>query len=287
MAFPTVAGTLVKDIDPSTFGLTDQDPLTFANSGLTPVGSSPVLQAMGFKGGLPGIKTIAGTSGFSIARPVQDDFSIYAAVRIGKSTGNSSQWYTSGALIDTETSGSVNDWGLSVRASDGYLIAGTGNPDTSVIGTDSVLGLAAHIISIVRVKATGVLKVYVDGTLDITVTNNVNSLNASPNLYFAKSNATGATNAFFGRVGIWDAAHSDADRILVQDYLTTNYADDAGLLRATKVSGYAAIGLPPNNMVATKVLGYSAMGPGRGLGATKVVAYAVVQQVSILPSQVY
>jgi hypothetical protein len=261
MPLPVVGGTLVKDVDPGTFGLANGTALTFANSGLTPVTASPTLRTNVFDTGAPAIWCVLSASGFSIARPVQDDFTLYCVVKdvFGSVTGSGQYWQAS-SLIDCDAPFSVNDFGINLR-NDGKLCAGTGNPDTS--GTGSAIltpDTGTHILAVTRVKATGVLKVYVDNVLDITVTNNVNSLSAAANISFGMGPANGDVGGYYGRFLAYDAAHSNADRLSVTSYLTTTYGE-AAWLRSTKSQTYGVLG-PPLTLSSTKSVMYVITGPG-------------------------
>lgn len=263
MPLPAVGGSVALDIDPTTFpGGTQVDgtALTFANSGLTPVTGSPTYETGRFDTGAPAIHCVQGASGFSYARPVSNDFSIYVVARGLTGAGSGAQFYQNGSFIDCEAAGVVNDFGINLRA-DGTLIAGTGNPDTSVGGTANIGDGLTHIVAVTRVKATGVLKVYVDDVLDITVTNNTSSLTASSNVYFGNGSSTQSISGDYGRIVFYDAAHSNADRLSVTAYLTTTYGDTPHL-RSTKSVSYGVLG-PPLLLSSTKSVMYVITGPGR------------------------
>lgn len=282
MPLPSVAGTLVRDIDPTTWGLADGAAITFANSGLTPVNASPTFRANAFASGAPAVRTIAGTSGFAIPRPVQDDFTIYCAFGLAGGNGSGAFFYQNGAFIDGETGGSVNDFGVNLRA-DGLLCAGVGNPETSVVGTHPVGDGGVHIVEVRRVKATGRFEVWVDGVLDITFAANLNSLTSPANLYFGWGNASQRASVMYGRVLFYDAAHSDSDRALVRDYLAATYYEYPGV-SAQKLVTYAAVGALPEVMLTEKLTSYAVLGPGYAdrLAATKLVSYGVLTPVARL-----
>ncbi|MFT3788535.1 MAG: lamin tail domain-containing protein [Tepidisphaeraceae bacterium] len=75
-----------------------------------------------------------------------EDFSIVVVFKPNAATGTgtaSSQWWSNTGLVDANTSGTTNDWGMGIAASSsgGQLGAGIGNPDTTVRSTGSVLAL--------------------------------------------------------------------------------------------------------------------------------------------------
>ena len=260
MPLPPVAGTLVRDIDPATWGLTNGTALTFANSGLTPTGSaSPLFRTPVFDTGAPAAQTSL-TGGFSIPRPIADDFTLYTVIMDPFATVASTDFFRNGSLIAADVIGSVNDFGITVR-SDGKLCAGTGNPDTSAVGTHDVSS-GTHRIAVTRVKATGVLSVYVDGALDLTVTNNTNSLTSSANLYFGVGGGDAAAALYYGRFLAYDAAHAGADLASMDAYLVTTYGEST-VLRSTKAVTYISIG-PLLQLSSTKAVMYVITGPDTG-----------------------
>lgn len=259
MPLPAVAGTVVKDIDPATFGLADNTALTFANSGLTPVTGSPTFKSVAFDTGVAGIRCVRGASGFSVARPVQDDFSIYAVIKMDLGEGTSTDFFRNGSLIDAEAPFVANDWGVNLSLA-GNLVAGVGNPDTSGTGSATIIGANMHYLSIVRTKATGTFKVYVDGVLDVNLTGNTNSLTGPTNISFASGTSTGKVGGIYGRVVFYDAAHNNTDRASVESYLATTYADSK--MVAYKSETYGVLG-PPLILSCTKSVMYVITGPGR------------------------
>jgi hypothetical protein len=276
MPLPTVAGTLVLDINPGTWGLAPGTALTFANSGLTPVGASPTITGDYYGVGIPAIKVVQGVQGFSVPRPVADDFTIYGVVSDVVGSGTGGNWWQNGTLIDCESPGVANDFGLSLR-SDGKLSGGVGNPDVTGTGTVSISNAVTHYLVMRRVKATGLFRVYRDSTLDASVTGNTNSLTANANMYFGSGASAGSVGGFYGRILVYDAAHSDSDRALVEAYLLAEHPEPPWL-RATKFNGYAIASVPASNLAATKFDAYGVTGAGNPgtLSSTKFIAYGVI-----------
>lgn len=285
MPLPTVSGTLVADVDPNTWGLADGTALSFANSGLTPVGTAPTLKTNVF-GSLPAVKAVTG-QGASIARPVQDDFTLYGVFKGIQGQGASAAWYGNASLMDCEHSGTGNDFGVTVRA-DGRLTGGVGSPDTTITGTANISSVIDPVIVVIRrTKATGLFRVYVNGVQDITMNINTASLNFNPNLYFFRGESSGQASGYMGRFLAWDDDHSDADRNSVEAYLAGLYPP-TGVIATPKVLGYAVTGTIPAVIGTPKVLGYGILGPGNPhLSAAKVIAYAVIEEMGFLPPQVY
>jgi hypothetical protein len=221
---PPGSGVLVTDIDPTAFPSgtqVDGTVLTAANTTppLTPVEVSPKFKTNAFPSGRPAVRALV-NQGFSIPRPVQDDWTIYAVVANIIGAGAGAQWYQNGALIDCETGGVVADFGMNVRA-DGRLVIGTGG-DASNTGTH-VINDGPHVLAWRRVKATATVEAWVDGVLDVTLINNASSLSANPLMYFAISPSVGRIQCDYGRMRAYSTAHSNGERAAMEDALREMY----------------------------------------------------------------
>lgn len=271
-------GTLVADINPATFALADNTPLTFANSGLTPVTGSPTLKLGMFDKALPAIKILRTTQGFSIPRPVQDDFTIYLVCGGLVGGGAGTQFWSNGSLIDCEAAGGfVDDFAINLRA-DGLLSVGTGNGDTTATGTHVVTGPGVHFITVTRKRSTGTLKVWLDGVLDVTLVHNVNSLTAQPNLYCGSGTSGEKAGGYIVREQFYDATHDDSERIAHEADLAVLYADDPDRERVTKALSYLVSGVPRTDLALTKGATYALLGPGvfDRVAVSKAILYGVL-----------
>jgi hypothetical protein len=226
---PAVSGNLKLDIN------AEQQPSRVDGTAIVPFDSSTYNRAGAAVVGVPtwragafplnnraAVRTAKAASGFSFSRPVEDDWTIYAVVKNvdGNSTGGG-QWYQASAFIDAEQGGIGPDYGLNVRI-DGRLIAGTGG-DVSAIGTHPINDGLVHVIAWKRTKATGRVQVWVDGVADIDFVNNASTLNYNALLYFGYSPSVGQAGVDYGRVLAYDAAHSDAERLLITNALSALY----------------------------------------------------------------
>lgn len=234
---PVVAGTKQLDVDPAQFPSgTRADGVLLYNGNTTPVMTQmtgyPSWREQVFPTGRPAMRTVKAVSGFAYPRSVQDDFSLYLVVKLAAAASNASgaQWYQCGALFDSEQGGAGNDYGLNLAVA-GNLVWGTGNPDTSTAGTKNVADGVPHVITVVRIKATGVTKVYVDDVLDITHNGSGASLTYCAYHYFGSSQAVGQVSADYGRMVTFDAAHSDTDRLAITASLKSQYIQGATALR--------------------------------------------------------
>jgi hypothetical protein len=134
------------------------------------------------------------------ARQISTDFSIEFWF---KSTQNFSNdlaqphctfWWQGAGLVDADTSGSANDFGVSLCS--GKVIAGVGNPDVNIVSAATYNDGGWHHVVFTRLQSTGAMALYVDGASAGSATGNVNALTATATLNFGRS--TSGTNYFAG-----------------------------------------------------------------------------------------
>ncbi|PRY67132.1 concanavalin A-like lectin/glucanase superfamily protein [Glaciihabitans tibetensis] len=130
----------------------------------------------------------AGTDDFgSVTRTVSDDFSIEFWFSSTQLIGTGcTQWWNGVGLVDADLAGTANDFGVGLCA--GRVVAGTGNPDTSIATAASVADGGWHHVVFTRTMATGALVLYVDGVVagSATSSNRV-PLTASAQIDFGRS----------------------------------------------------------------------------------------------------
>lgn len=301
---PAVAGTVQVDINPNDFApgtKVDGTTLTAANTTpvLTPNGTNPIYKANVFNG--RGSIYCPGGSGFSVPRPVQDDFTIYFVCKDLVGLGNNSaNWDGNAALVDASQAFFGNEFGATLRQ-DGFVTIGIGSTggDASAISNMGVARyMVPQIFSYTRNKTSGVSRLYLNGTLIATVTGTTASLTSQPNLYFGKGAGPGSVVANYARVVAYDADHNGTDRGLVEANLRALYVDPTQLvsskivvyaasgsyvLKSTKQVVYAAIGpVSEGKLKATKIITQLALGT-RNLAARKIVVYAALGAVTPPP----
>ena len=113
-------------------------------------------RAFGFDGGDDRVE---------LARPVQDDFTISLFFRtkdVGGGSDNDRRWFLGDGLVDGEVPGIVRDFGVSL-ISNGYVSAGTGDPETFVSSGPGYNDGAWHHVAFTRERASGDILLYVDG----------------------------------------------------------------------------------------------------------------------------
>ena len=129
----------------------------------------------------------------SIARPVQDDFTIgfWMKTAGATSSGAGGNWWGGDALVDGEVPGSANDFGITYNGR--VASFGTGNPDATIftVSPDTVQNGTWKYVTAVRSKTNGTTALYLDGTLKASGTSNTNSLNGPANVYFGQSQGGG------------------------------------------------------------------------------------------------
>ena len=135
----------------------------------------------------------------------------------------------------------VNDFGLSLNAN-GKLLAGTGNPDVTVVSSSSIYTNGQpHIVVFRRTRSTGALALYVDGTLQGTATGGTQSLISPTQLVLgAQQTLNNYLTGDIAEVKIYATALSDTDRVAEQNALTCKYGLGAGAPPATPL-GLSAI----------------------------------------------
>lgn len=101
-----------------------------------------------------------------LERPVQDDFTISLWFRTdAKAPGeNDLRWFRGAGLVDAEVPGIVDDFGVSL-VGDGHVTAGAGNPETFLASSSGYNDGAWHHVAFTRRRATGELRLFVDGEL--------------------------------------------------------------------------------------------------------------------------
>ncbi|KPL91653.1 LamG-like jellyroll fold domain-containing protein [Herpetosiphon geysericola] len=110
-----------------------------------------------------------------------DDFSIAFWMQTSQTTGSASAWWQGNGLVDGEVSGNGNDFGIAL-GDGGKVLFGIGNPtasDTTIKGGSVANGSWHHVVA-TRVKQSGAMRLYIDGTLVASGTGNTASLSAPP-----------------------------------------------------------------------------------------------------------
>jgi hypothetical protein len=156
---------------------------------------------------------------------VQDDFTILFVYRSGQGVGTGTAFYQGAGLVNGEVPGVANDFGLSLNAN-GFLLAGTGNPDTTVVsGNFGYNDGQPHLVTFVRTRATGALALYVDGALSGAATGGTQSLGSPTRLVLgAQQTMLYFLTGDIAEVKIFNSALSSSDRTSEEIALRQKYA---------------------------------------------------------------
>jgi hypothetical protein len=175
--------------------------------------------------GLPAVRFSAAASTYlSFPRPVQDDFTILCVYQSGQGVGTGTHFYQGAGLVNGEVSAVVNDFGLSLNAN-GKLLAGTGNPDTSIASSESGFNdNQPHLVTFKRTRNTGALELYVDGQPQGTAIGGKQSLVTPAQLVLgAQQTLINHLAGDIAEVKIYDGALSDGDRAAQEIALSCKY----------------------------------------------------------------
>ena len=198
---------------------------TGINAAQTNSGQQPTYVTSAING-YPVVRFNGANSTFlSLARPVQDDFTIMCVFRSTVGIGTAANFYSGAGLVNGEVSGTTSDFGTSINAS-GQLLAGTGSPDVTAASptTTNYLDGKPHVLTFKRTEATGAVILYVDGAEVANTTGGTQSLNVPAALTIGCQQVL--DNFFTGdiaEVKIFDAALSDTLRAAQEGTLESKY----------------------------------------------------------------
>ena len=167
--------------------------------------------------------------------------------RATQGIGTGVNFWEGAGLVNGEQNGTVDDFGTSLNAN-GQILAGVGHPDTSIHSSTGFANGLPHVMTFKRIKSSGAIYLYVDGSLISAVGGGNQSL-TSPNFLVLGGQA--ALNNFLtgdiAEVQIYNAALTDGDRIGAGEALKCKY----GIVGAAVPSAPAGLaGSPGNRQVA-------------------------------------
>ena len=193
--------------------------------------------------GQPAIRFNAANSSYLwFFRPVQDDFTMIFVYQSSQGLSTGIDFWSGAGLVNGEQSGPVNDFGIALNAN-GQILAGTGNPDTTIHSGTGLNTGQPHVVTFKRTKSAGSLLLYVDGTLVAAATGGTQSL-TSPNLLALGAQAV-LNNFLTGdiaEVQIYNSPLTDADRLGQERALRCKYGMTGGVTPTapTSLTGVAA-----------------------------------------------
>jgi hypothetical protein len=165
----------------------------------------------------------------AFSRPVQDDFTILCVFRTRQGFGTSTAFFNGAGLVNGEVAGSTDDFGMSVNTN-GFLLAGTGNPDTTVVSSGAgYTDNQAHLVTFKRTQSTGALVLYADGVQVGSATGGTHSLMAPTRLVLgAQQTLINYLSGDIAEVKIFNAPLSNSDRIAEENSLRCKYGIAGG-----------------------------------------------------------
>jgi hypothetical protein len=170
---------------------------------------APAWQATGGPAGGPALEFNGTGDAVHIPRAVQDDFTIAFWVKTTQK-GGLGQWYNGAGLVDAEVAGVTDDFGTALVGNSFAL--GVGKPDTTVRSWRVVNDGRWHHVAGTRSRATGAIRVFVDGKLDSSRTAGKQSLTAAKGM--AVGQLQTGINRFQGSladVRVYDRVLSEAE----------------------------------------------------------------------------
>jgi hypothetical protein len=182
-----------------------------------------------------------------VPRAVSDDFTIEFWVRTSMASPTGANWYNGAGLVDGEVGGMTNDYGVVLL--NGKAAFGVGNPDVTIQSATTINDGQWHHIAATRQRTSGLMQLYVDGTLEATngtTTTNKGLLTAATNLRLGSiQTGTPAPAAFFtgqlDEVRLWSTVRPAADLNAYKNYLVpSGTAGLAAYYRLDEGSGATA-----------------------------------------------
>jgi hypothetical protein len=185
--------------------------------------------------GLPVVRfNAAGSNFLAFTRNVQDDFTIMIVYQSSQtSQGGGAAFYQGAGLVNGDQPNAQYDFGIQLNAP-GEIVAGTGNPDTSIASGTGFNNGQPHLVTFERTESTGGLLLYVDGTPVATGMGTTMPLTAPPQLYLgAVPSGGGFLSGDIAEVLIFNVALTNATRITYENALRGEYGLTPGAGPAT------------------------------------------------------
>jgi predicted alpha-1,6-mannanase (GH76 family) len=168
----------------------------------------------------------------SFFRPVQDDFTIMILFRSSQGIGTGLNFWEGAGLVSGERSGTVNDFGLALNAN-GRVLAGVGNPDTTIYSSTGFNNGAPQVVTFRRVRGTGQTLLHVNGTFMASGTGGTQSLTAPGVLVLGgQAVLNNFLNGDIAEVRIFSSVLSDADYLAHERAMRCAHGLSGGLAPA-------------------------------------------------------
>ena len=160
----------------------------------------------------------------SFNRVVQDDFTIICVYQSTQGIGTGATFYDGAGLVNGEMPNVVNDFGTSLNVK-GQILAGTGNPDTTLVSGTGFNDGRPHVFTFKRVRVTGAISLYVDGVWVNDATGGMQSLTSPLQLVLgSQQTLVNYLTGDIAEVKIYNVALTDNDRESQETELKYKYA---------------------------------------------------------------
>jgi fibronectin type 3 domain-containing protein len=207
--------------------------------------------------GLPVVRFNATNNTYlTFNRPVQNDFTIIIVYRCSQaSQGTGTSFWQGAALVNGDQPFTQNDFGTSINAN-GQVIAGTGNPDTSINSGGGYNDGNPHLVTFKRTLSSGALALYVDGMLVAMGTGGTQALTAPLTLDLGTvPSGGGALTGDIAEAKIFSTALSDMNRHVEENSLACKYGLNLGNAALAAPTGLSAT--PGNRLITLNWSGSS------------------------------
>ncbi|MEN6423955.1 MAG: LamG domain-containing protein, partial [Phycisphaerales bacterium] len=150
-----------------------------------------------------------------LTRVIQDDFTITAWIKTSTTGAAGTQAYQGSGLFWSDVGGTANDLVVAVLGTKLSFFAG--NPDTSVNSNGDIVTGEWVYITAVRNTTAKTLSVYIDGTLDNSVSHsNTGALNANPNFVIGSNTLDSRYyTGLMDEVRLFDVVLTDAEIVTI------------------------------------------------------------------------
>ncbi len=216
-------------------------------------GAQPIYVS-GAMNGLPVVRFNSTNSTYlAFNRPVQDDFTFMVVFQSSQTNqGDGTAFFNGSGLVNGDQPSVQNDCGIALNAG-GQIMAGTGNPDTSLASGNGFNNGQPHLVTFMRTESSGALALYVDGTLVAIGDGGTNSLTAPTTLDLgAVPSGGGFFSGDLAEVKIFNTPLAESVRTAEENSLKCKYGiSDGGVpprptgLSATAGNRQIALSWPP------------------------------------------
>jgi len=192
--------------------------------------------------GMPAVHfNSAASDSLGFNRSVQDDFTIMCVFRSTQGLNSGTYYYQGAGLVNAEVSGPTADFGTCLFAS-GQISAGTGSPDVSANSGNGYNDGNPHLMTFKRIKNSGEVDLYVDGSLAGAVTGSTNSLNAPSRIVLgAQQTGINFLTGDIAEVKVFPNALADTSRGIEENSLECKYGISGGAVTPATPVGLTGV----------------------------------------------